>query len=156
MKQLLGTILMPALLLVVACDPGMTIRQTEGASEATSGVAEPDVALRVKTSHPFIGETWYAPEVVLTNSYGAPVTVTGVDLVTESATYPNKPPQPGTYPAVVPPGRTEGLLVWFDLNDPVNKTFFKKLARLRVHNRIGSREETVEAGIVGGTLQLGD
>jgi len=39
MKRTLGTILMPALLLMVACDPGMTIRQTQSASEAASAVA---------------------------------------------------------------------------------------------------------------------
>jgi hypothetical protein len=60
MKQILGTILMPALLLMVACDPGMTIRQTRSASEATSAVA----AHREKPFRP--------PEVLSVRSVGVP------------------------------------------------------------------------------------
>lgn len=43
--------------LSVACGPGMTIRQINSANAS----ADRSVTVHVKTMHPLMGETWYAP-----------------------------------------------------------------------------------------------
>lgn len=153
MKQFVRALLGATAVLVVACDPGMTIRQTKSSGEVTNGghAASPQVAIDVKTSHPLIGETWYAPQVRITNSSDSPITVTSIELTARRTTYANKPPQPGIYPLVVSPGKTEALLVWFDIGDAVKKTF-QQPAELRVHYRSGSKEEIARTSIVGGPL----
>jgi hypothetical protein len=47
------------LVIFEACDPGMTIYQTNANQ---NGSANDRVTVRVKPSHPLIGETWYAPD----------------------------------------------------------------------------------------------
>lgn len=135
------------MVLTIGCDPGMMIRQTSSPG-AASGAS---VAVYVKTSHPLIGETWYAPEVKVANSSDSPIAVTGVELAARSVTYANKPRRPGTYPLIVPPGRTEALDIWFDLHDDVKKTF-QGSAELRVHYRSSGKEEVAQANIIGGRL----
>jgi hypothetical protein len=55
MKRTAGTPnLITVSLLLVACDPGMTIRQIK----ASNGASDP-ITIEVKTQHPLIGHTWY-------------------------------------------------------------------------------------------------
>ena len=131
----------------------MTIRQTKSPYAGTSGIssASAQIAIDVKMSHPLTGETMYAPQVTITNSSDSSITITGVELISRGVTYANNPPQLGLYPLVVQPGRTEGLLVWFDLKDSVKKTFHQP-AELRVHYRKDSREKIVHTSVVGGPL----
>jgi len=56
------------------------------------------VAVSVKTSDPLVGETWYAPDILVTNLSESPITVTGVELSTRGVTYANRPRQLGSYP----------------------------------------------------------
>jgi len=125
----------------------MTIRQTSSA-----GVAN-DVTLSVfvKTSHPLIGEAWYAPEVKVTNASGLPVTITSVELVTGRTTYLNKPLQSETHPVIVAPRGTETLEVRFSLNKGV-KRIFEQPATLRVRYRSAGKEGNTQANLVGGPL----
>jgi hypothetical protein len=146
-KETAGLLLTALLVLTIACDPGMTIRQTSSLG-ATNGAG---VAVYVKTSHPLIGETWYAPEVKVTNSSDSPITVTRVELTTQRATYTNKPRSSGTYPLIVPPRETEALDIWFDLHDDVKKTF-QQSAELRAHYRSSGKEEIAQSNIIGGPL----
>ena len=147
MKDTAGLLLAALLVVTVACDPGMTIRQTSSPG-ATNGAG---VAVSVKTSHPFIGTRWYAPEVKVTNSSDSPITVTGVELTAQHATLTNKPRRSGTYPLIVPPRETRALDIWFDLQGGVNKTF-QESAELRVHYRSHGKEEIVQSTIIGGPL----
>ncbi|MFC5862516.1 hypothetical protein ACFPT7_09465 [Acidicapsa dinghuensis] len=135
------------MVLTIGCDPGMMIRQTSsiGAAKGAS------VAVYVKTSHPLIGETWYAPEVKVTNSSDSSIAVTGVELAARSVIYANKPRRPGTYPLIVPPGKTEALDIWFDLHDNVKKTF-QEPAELRVHYQSSGKEAIAQANLTGGPL----
>jgi hypothetical protein len=137
-KDTVGALLTGVLVLTIACDPGMTIHQTSSLG-AINGAG---VVLYVKTSHPLIGETWYAPEVKVTNSSDSPITVTGVELTVERATYANKPRRSGTYPLIVPPRETEALDIWFDLRDDVKKSF-QQSADLRVHYQSSSGKEQI-------------
>jgi hypothetical protein len=144
MRRLAGTLLSVLLVLAIGCDPGMTIRQTHslGAADGTS------VAVHVNSSHPLIGETWYAPVVTVTNSSDSPIAVTGVELGAGDVTYANKTRRPGTYPLLVPSGKTEALDTWFDLHDGVKRTF-QQSAEIRVHYRRGGKEEIARANLIG-------
>jgi hypothetical protein len=136
------------LALMVACDPGMTIRQ---ADPSAGSAANGGVTIHVRTSHPLIGEPSYAPEVEIANVSNSPINVTSVELVAKRGTFQNKPRRSGTYPVEVLPGKTEPLDVWFDLSDDVKKTFVEP-AELRVHYRSGSTEQIAGAILVGGSL----
>jgi hypothetical protein len=52
---------------------------------------------------------------------------------------------------VVQPGRTEGLLVWFDLKDEVKKAFHQP-AELRVHYLRDNKDQIAHTSVVGGPL----
>jgi len=138
-----------ASILIVGCDPGLTIYQVRPAKVA--GAASPQVTIHVRTSHQIIGETWYAPEVKVTNSSGASIAVTKVELAEGRATYENKPRSAGSYPLLISPGDTQVLDVWFDLKEGVGRTFHKP-TELRVHYRSGDKEQIVSTTIVGGPL----
>jgi hypothetical protein len=139
------------LVLMVACDPGMTIRQTKSLPKGRRAAMQA-VALHVKTSHPLIGQTWYAPEVKVTNPFDSPITITSVEFVTRRETYANKTARPGAYPLVIQPGSTEILHFGFRLNDDVKKTFLKQSAELRLRYRTGNKEEIAHTNIIGGRL----
>lgn len=140
-----------ALVLMSACDPGMTIRQ--GVPNEGSG-ANTSVAIHVRTINPLIGETWYAPEVTITNLSDSPITLTAVELVAQRSTLQNKPRRSGIYPLEIPPRRTETLDIWFALADTVKKTF-QEPAELRMHYRSGSKEQIAQTTLIGGPLDTG-
>jgi hypothetical protein len=148
MKRTARTLyLITVVLLLVSCDPAITIRQIKP-SNATSA----PITINVKTQHPMVGNTRYVPQVTVTNGSDSPIAVTAVELSTKTGTYVNKPRQPRSYPAQVPPGTTETLDIWFDLANGVRKTFFRQPADLRVHYRSGGREETAHVTVTGGPL----
>jgi hypothetical protein len=147
-KRAAGTLyLITVSLLLVACDPGMTIRQIE-VSNGTSA----QLTINVKTQHPQSGHTWYVPQVTVTNSSDSPIAITSVELAATRGAYVNKPRQPESYPSVVPPGKTETLDIWFDLTDDVKETFFRQPAELRVHYKSRGQDETAHVSIIGGPL----
>jgi hypothetical protein len=147
LKKAGGLFLTALAVLTIGCDPGTIIHQTSslGAANGTR------VAVYVKTSHALIGETWYAPEVKITNSSDSPIAVTGVELAAHRVPYANKPQRPGTYPLIVLPGKTEALDIWFDLHDGVKKTL-QDSAKLRVHYRSSGEEAIAQATIIVGPL----
>jgi hypothetical protein len=146
-KRVLG-FLYGAAILTIGCDPALTIHQVEP-SEAVSATQK--VTIQVKTMHQLIGETWYAPQVKVTNSTGASITVTQVELTTGKATYENKPSRTGSYPFPISPGETQVLDVWFHLNDSVRNTFHTP-THLRVHYRSGDKDMIADSTIVGARL----
>ena len=156
MKRVLRAFLVTMVVLSAGCDPGMTIRQIKSSGQVSNGggAPNPQLAIDVDTTHPLIGETWYAPRVTITNPFESPVTVTSVDLIILGATCAEKHPQPGIYPLVVLPGETKVLPVMFDLHDDVRKTF-RKPAQLRVSYIRNGEEEIDHAVIVGGPLDFG-
>ena len=151
MRRVVIVCLAAMVIFVAACDPGMTIRQAKRLGEVPDGERppSPQVAIDIATDHPFIGHTWYGPQVRITNWFDLPITVTSIDLIARGDTYANKPPQPGLYPLVLLPRSTAVPLVWFDLNADVKKTF-QKPARLRVHYRRDGKEEIATTSLVGG------
>jgi hypothetical protein len=141
------------LLVATACDPGMTIYQTN----TNQNLSFPEhVTVRVKASHPLIGETWYAPDndVTVTNAFDKPIILTKVELVANGATYSHKHTgATNEYPLTVSAGKTETLPLWFDLKDDVKRTF-KTPAELRVYYHNGREESVAHAFIVGGPLDM--
>jgi len=133
--------------LLVACDPGMTIHQIE----AAPGTSAP-VTIKVKTEHPLIGNHWYAPTVAVTNNSDSAISISSVELSAKPTTYPNKPRHTESFPLVVTPGKTETLDIWFELSDNVKKTFLRHNAALLVHYQSRGRGETAEAFVVGAPL----
>src|SRR6266481_5826975 len=148
MKRTAGTLyLITVSLLLVACDPAISIRQVKN----SNGTSAP-ITIDVKTEHPLVGTTRYVPQVTITNGSDSPITITSVELAAKGGTYANKPRQPGSYPAAVPPGKTETLDIWFDLARDVKETFFRQPAELRVHYRSRGQDETAQVSVIGGHL----
>src|SRR6202045_399299 len=124
LRPLLRTLYLIPVLILIACDPGMTIRQTEPPAIPTTLVGPNDkVIVHIKTTRQLIGETWYDPEVKVTNTLNSPITVTSVELKTGRDAYANNPSRLGAYPLSIMPGSTEPLDVSFRLKDNVRKTF---------------------------------
>jgi hypothetical protein len=144
----LKKVLLAVPLVAVACDPGMTIRQMS----SVNVTADQRVTVQVKTTHPLIGETWYAPDdATVTNLSDRPITVTNVELIASGTTYPNKAPGIAKYPLTIPIGKTETLPVWFDLDGGVKRTF-ERTVEFRVQYRSGGKDSVSSAFMVGGPL----
>src|SRR5260370_38408553 len=107
MKRTAGTLYFTTVMfLFVACDPAIAIRQIR-ASNGTSAW----ITIDVKTQHPLVGERIYVPQVTITNGSGLPIPITSVELTANQGPYPNKPRQPGSYPAPAPPGKGDTLAI---------------------------------------------
>lgn len=135
-------------LLIVACDPGLTIRQADSRTETGK---HSSVILYVKSARQLIGETWYTPQVTVTNASEAPVLVTGIQLATKQKIYSDGSPRPQDFPEEVLPRQARNFTVFFRLDDAVYKTF-REPAELRVHYRYGSSEDIARTAVVSGSL----
>jgi len=148
LSRVLKTVFLVATILMVACDPGMTIQQVKSLDEAASGSTTPAplVVVRVKPLSTLIGSKLYIPEVRVTNSSGSPITVTRVELSAKGKTYENQPPRPDNYPLTIQPGGTQILEVMFQLDDTVHETF-QHPADLLVHYRTGEKQQLARASV---------
>ena len=144
MRLIIRMVFLAIPVVLVACDPGMTVRQLKSSDEAQS-----EIVVRIKTTRQLIGETWYAPEIEVTNSSKSPITVTNVELAARRKTYANVPFHPETYPLTIQPGNTKTIDVMFRLDDAVYKTF-EQAAELSVHYRSGGKQETVRVSVIRG------
>ena len=143
-------------ILITACDPGISVRQIRSTGHATVGQAsaENQLVLDVKTTRQLIGESWYDPEVRITNLSSSPVTIENIELATRDKTYTNTPARSETIPLKIQPGSTETLHVLFRLDDAVYKVF-KQPAELRVHYQSDGAQGIAHASVVGGPGQEG-
>ena len=148
MQRVFVAFVLPLPLLIVACDPGVTIRQADSPKEVGK---HSSVILRVKSTHELIGTTYYAPQVTVTNISEARVLVTGIELATKQKIYSHGSPQPQDFPEEVLAKQARNFTVLFRLDDAVYKTF-KEPAELRVHYRNGSSEDIARIAIVLGSL----
>ena len=144
LNRVLRTVFVLVSLLMVACDPGMTIRQFKSPDDAR-GVSP--VVVNIKQTRQLIGEKLYYPDVKVTNSSGLPMTVTNVELAARNKTYANKSPRPETYPLTIPPGKTETLEVIFQLDDDLYETF-QGPVELRVHYRTDGKLQLARASVI--------
>jgi hypothetical protein len=155
MKWIVGTLYTIVALLVVACDPGMTIRQAQNHNDNRAGLGTlgPRVVVNVKTTRQLFGEAWYDPEVKVTNSLESPIAVTSVELATQRRSYPNTSPKPENYQIAIQPGNTETMKVMFRLDAGVHETF-RQPAELRVHYLTDNREEIARITIISGPNEI--
>ena len=156
MKLLRVAILAAISALMMACDPGVSIRQIKSQGQTIVGrvAAENKVVIDVKTTRQLIGEAWYDPEVQVTNSTSSPITIESIELATRDKTYTNTSVRPETSPLKIQPGSTEALHVLFRLDDAVYKVF-KQPAELRVHYQSDGAQGIARASVVGGPGQEG-
>jgi hypothetical protein len=138
-------ILAAALSLTVACDPGIAIYQSNPVGGTSTN---PAVTIQIASSHPFVGEKWYAPSVTITNSSTSPISIISVELAAGRNLYANKPVRFGSYPLAIKAGTAESLDSRFDLSDDVEETF-QGPVELRVNYRNAGKNEIVRALLVG-------
>ncbi len=136
------------LAVATACDPGMTIHQT---APQLNGTPSKEITMRVRSGHPFIGTKPYAPDIEIMNATDSPIDVVSIELITRRGTFENKSQRSGAFPLEVPPGSTRPLDVLFELADSVKLTF-RKPTELQVHYRMGSKDQTARASLIGGKL----
>lgn len=133
-------------MILVACDPGISIRQIN------NGKPQGDLIIQITTAHQLIGESWYSPHIRATNRSSKPIVVAGIELVTSTATYDHKAVHPSMkYPVNIAAGETEKLPANFRFQNGVYKEF-KNPAELRIHYRVGSIDEIARATVIGGSL----
>ena len=128
--------LLAALISVVACDPGMTVRQINSSveSENTAVNAIPKISVAVRTTHQLIGEEWYDPQVTATNPSDVPLTITSVELIAGKQTFKNEDRAAKDYPITLLPRSTVPLSVDFKFSTDVDvNRAFKNPGELRVH-----------------------
>jgi len=122
------------LILLVGCDPGMTVRQMNSSIESESAAATtmPKISVDVKTTSHLIGQKLYDPHVTATNLSDVPVTITSIELVVGGTTFQNGPYAVNDYPVNLTAHGTIPLGVYFSLSDGVSK-IFEKPGELRIH-----------------------
>lgn len=149
MKTLPKALYLAVTVLIFGCDPGMTIRQGNRQKESGAGidVGKSSVLIRVKSTRQLIGESLYAPEIQVTNSLKSPITITRIELASQSGTYANTFPRPEVYPKVIQPKGTETLRVLFRLDYSVRKTF-EHAAELRVHYQTDNVAEGIASASI--------
>jgi hypothetical protein len=157
LTRILRTVLVSMPFLMVACDPGMSIRQVKAPVQATIGnvASDADVIVSVNTTHQLIGVNWYEPRIKVTNVSNQPITVTNLELFARAKAYANEPPQfqPAPYPLRMEPGSTEVLQGMFWLDEDVQNTF-QKPAELLVHYKIGDKPGIARVRVVRGSLSV--
>ncbi len=137
------------LVFIVACDPGMTIRQRDPIAATGTNQKPSFVTIRVRTAHLMVGDSWYAAPAEVSNLSSLPITITRVELVVRGTTFQNSPRRSGTYPMEVAPGSTAPLDTWFDLNGSLKKTFHEE-TELRVYYQSENKESIARATLIGG------
>jgi hypothetical protein len=142
-------------LLMVACDPGMSIRQVKSPVQGTvrSAAAGAEVIISVNTTHQLIGVKFYEPKITITDVANQPITVTNIELLARAKTYAIEPLQPAQYPLRLQPGSTEVLQGTFWLEDDVQNTF-QKPAELLVHYKIGDKQGVARVRVIRGSLSV--
>jgi hypothetical protein len=139
---------------MVACDPGMIIRQASYTGQGPSGGSAPaeQVVVSVKKVTQLIGETWYYPDITVTNNSESPILVTDIELLAQGKAYAGDSRRTGAFPLTIQPASVGRLEVSFHLEADVQKTFFRRPAELLVHFQSGAEQKIARARIVGANL----
>jgi LEA14-like dessication related protein len=154
LKRALLRSLIALQLLMVACEPGMLVRQVNdpGKDANSSLTPQAKVVVQVKTTNQLIGEKWYDPEVQVANGSGSPITVTDIELSVQGKSYTNKYAQLEALSLTIQPGSAAALKVGFRLDTDVWNTLFRKPAELLVRYQIGAGQKLARVSVVGAHL----
>ncbi len=139
---------------MVACDPGMIVRQASypGKGRASGSAPAEMVVVSVRTVSQLVGETWYDPDITVTNNSESPIVVTEVELLAQGKTFAGDSRRTGASPLTIQPESVGSLEVSFRLDADVKKMFFRRPAELLVHYRSGAEQKIARARIVGANL----
>ena len=138
-----------ALVVTVACDPGMTIHQVVRSEPSRTSE---QMSVHVNASNLLIGEKHYAPRVETTNLSSSAITVTGVDVVAHGVVFQGTWREPQNHSLIIASGETQSLKLWFELAQSVQKTFDETI-EMRITYRSGGAEQVTKIALVGGPLQ---
>ena len=140
------------MLLIVGCDPGMTIRQAvQRSNRNLPATPNPnDLTISVRTFSSLIGYSSYAPDVTVTNSSAASITIKDIELTAKGIVYANR--QQDGYPFMLASGQTQVFGGLFNLRDDLWTTFSKQPADLRIEYLIDGEQRTAHASIIGERL----
>lgn len=147
MNRVAIVVLFATIASIVACDPGMTIRQIR--AESSTGV---QLVIEVSPANKFIGSRIYGAKTKLTNQSNSSIAIQRCDLVSPNATYESRLGGGESYPFVLAPRASKYFGPFFQLKDPVHDVF-KHPAELRVHYVIDGREVIARASLSGGSLR---
>src|SRR5438128_9932832 len=119
MRRKLRTIILIALpcIGIAACDPAMTIHERQGGnSRIPSTVSEEcSLELHARDTRQLIGETWYDPELTVTNLSESPVAIDRIELVIQGVTYSLERWAENKVDRTIPAHATKRLNIGFDL-----------------------------------------
>jgi len=132
------------LIAIIGCDPGMIIRQrvTDITFPNKDTSKEIPLALHVRETSQLIGETWYVPEVELTNNNVSSISIVRFELLSMNRTYQNKESLHEESSHNLKSGASIIIKPWFDLDEPIYNVF-KTGAELKVYYEMnGNRFES--------------
>ncbi len=133
---------------LVACDPGITIRQTQPGISSN-----PDqLAIEISSVNEFTGSRFYGAKAKLTNLSRSSITIKGCELAAQNVINESQFGGGESYAFELAPGASTYFNPFFQLKDPVHDVF-KQPAELRVHYVIDGREEVARAILRGGPLR---
>jgi hypothetical protein len=135
------------MLALVACDPGMTIRE-----HRTPDPSAP-ISFTDQTQHSLIGENWFTPHLRLQNVSDAEVVISSVELNVAGRTYLNTRGREDDYPVTIRPREAADLPVWFDLGDQsIYKLFYNKRGKVLVRYTFKGVDALIAAEVSGGAI----
>ena len=131
---------------VAACDPGMTIGEKTTGTPRTPMPEGCRLEIHAKDTHQLIGESWYDPEVTVTNLGESPIAIDRIELISEGRTYNLEEWAEKGLDRTIPAHGTKTLKIGFDLKKSAVYEAFKQPVIIRFQYSIAkvTRECTLE------------
>jgi len=148
MSRLAIVVLSIAIASLVACDPGMTIRQGPPEKPSSAG----PLAIEIAPIKMLIGSRYYGAKTKVTNLSKSSITIKGCELAARNGTYESSLGGRESYPFEVAPGTSMYFGPFFQLKDSVHDVF-KEPAELRVQYVIDGRNELARTVLRGDSLR---
>lgn len=136
-------------LTVAACDPGMTIGEKPRGTFRTPIPEGCSLELHAKDTHQLIGESWYDPEVTITNLDESPVVIDRIELISEGRTYNLEQWAEKGLDRTIPAHGTKTLKIGFDLNKSAVYEAFRQPAIIRFRYTIAKVAKECTLEVVG-------
>lgn len=132
-----------------ACDPAMTIGEKPGQTGRTSTPEGCSLELHAKDTRQLIGESWYDPEVTVTNLNELPVVIDRIELIIQGRTYDLEQWAESRLDRTIPAHGTKALNIGFDLKKSAVSEAFKQPAVIRFRYTIAKVAKECTLEVVG-------
>ena len=134
---------------LISCDPGLSIHQSSDGSREAVGAAADGCALdiRIATSQHLIGETWYFPELSITNRGKVSAALTSIELLTEVRSYEAQ--DTTKLKDEIPANASNKISTLFEFGETPLYQVFSKPATLRVQYLSAGNSRACEVQVVG-------